>query len=58
MPTGTEFLDKCIDENGKLTTGLTIEGELNKARKLNKVFAFGERTHYMLQSVIYCMLSV
>ena len=49
MPTGTEFLDKCIDENGKLTTGLTIEGELNKARKLNKVFAFGERTQYMLR---------
>ena len=33
VPTGTEFLDKCIDENGQITTGLTIEGELNKVGK-------------------------
>lgn len=38
MPSGTEFLDKCVDENGQMTTGLTIEGELNKVRTLTRLF--------------------
>lgn len=40
MPTGTEFLDECIDENGQKTKGLTIEGELNKVRRPNTCFLF------------------
>ncbi|CAM9878160.1 unnamed protein product, partial [Laminaria digitata] len=30
VPTGTEFLEDCVDKDGNKTTGLTIEGELNK----------------------------
>lgn len=40
VPTGTEFLDECIDENGQKTKGLTIEGELNKVRRPNTCFLF------------------
>lgn len=35
VPTGTEFLEDCVDKDGNKTTGLTIEGELNKVRKTN-----------------------
>ena len=47
VPTGTEFLDKCVDENGEMTTGLTIEGELNKVRKLKMFLLASEYRHGM-----------
>lgn len=33
VPTGRDRLDACTDANGRQSTGLTYEGELNKVRK-------------------------
>lgn len=40
VPTARDRLDPCTDANGRQTTGLTYEGELNKVRKTACVLLF------------------
>lgn len=39
VPSARDRLDSCKDANGRDSTGLTYEGELNKVRTLPNTFA-------------------